>query len=261
MRAGPPAGIVVPAGVRAVAGARPLRAVWKNELGGITFDAGDWFIKWTPATSPIDPEAEQRRLEWASAFARVPAVVDHGRDAEGAWLVTRALPGASAVDDRWIADPARAVAAIGAGLRALHDALPVASCPFSWSVADRLADIGRRAAAGAVRSDRWHPDHAAYDLERALAAVANPPPIDRLVVCHGDTCAPNTLLDARGGFAGHVDLGALGVADRWADLAIATWSTRWNYGSGWEDGVLEAYGIARDEERTRYYRLLWDLGP
>jgi aminoglycoside phosphotransferase len=87
------------------------------------------------------------------------------------------------------------------------------------------------------------------------------PPVDKLVVYHRDSCAPNTLLTADGRCSGHVDLGELGVADRWADLAIATWSTTWNYGPGWETPLLDAYGIAPDPDRTRYYRLLWDLGP
>lgn len=87
------------------------------------------------------------------------------------------------------------------------------------------------------------------------------PEIDRLVVCHGDACSPNTLIDDRGCFAAHVDLGDLGLADRWADLAVATWSTRWNYGPGWEALLLEAYGIVPDPARTAYYRLLWDLDP
>jgi kanamycin kinase len=47
----------------------------------------------------------------------------------------------------------------------------------------------------------------------------------------------------------------------WADLAIATWSTNWNYGPGWELTLLEAYGVGPDPERTAYYRLLWELGP
>jgi kanamycin kinase len=81
------------------------------------------------------------------------------------------------------------------------------------------------------------------------------------VVCHGDACAPNTLLDEAGHFAGQIDLGSLGVGDRWADLAVATWSTLWNYGPGWEPALLDAYGVTPDEARTRYYRLLWDLGP
>jgi len=53
--------------------------------------------------------------------------------------------------------------------------------------------------------------------------------------------------------------GALGVADRWADLAIATWSTQWNYGPGWERHLLAAYGINRDLRRTAYYRFA--VGP
>jgi aminoglycoside phosphotransferase len=48
----------------------------------------------------------------------------------------------------------------------------------------------------------------------------------------------------------HVDLGALGVGDRWGDLAIATWSAEWNYGPGWEDALLRAYGVAPDPLRT-----------
>jgi kanamycin kinase len=150
---------------------------------------------------------------------------------------------------------------MGAGLRALHDALPVVSCRFSWSVAERLADVQRRAALGALDPARWHEDHHHLNLERALAVLSEPPSLDQLVVCHGDACAPNTLVGDDGRCIGHVDLGGLGVADRWADLAIATWSTRWNYGPGWEAALLDAYGIALDNDRTRYYRLLWDLGP
>jgi kanamycin kinase len=153
------------------------------------------------------------------------------------------------------------VAAIGAGLRAMHEALPVDGCPFSWSAAGRLADARRRATRGLLDPARWHPSHQALGVAAALERLAGVPPVDRLVVCHGDSCAPNTLLTGDGRCSGHVDLGELGVADRWADLAVATWSTTWNYGPGWETPLLDAYGIAPDPERTRYYRLLWELGP
>ena len=101
--------------------------------------------------------------------------------------------------------------------------------------------------------------HHALTVAEALEIVSDPPPTDAPVVCHGDACAPNTIVADDGRWSGHVDLGALGVGDRWADLAIATWSTTWNYGSGWEEPLLEAYGIDPDPQRTAYYRLLWDL--
>ncbi|CAG7650807.1 aminoglycoside 3'-phosphotransferase [Actinacidiphila bryophytorum] len=239
---GPPQGeTAVPAPITACAAGRPVLPVWVNRSGGTTFQLGDGegrlFAKWAPAGSGIDLGAEAARLRWAADFTPVPRVLDHGLDAAGQWLVTAGLPGESAVSPRWKADPKAAVRALGAGLRALHDRLPVDECPFSWSVERRRARDP--------------------DLDIALAAdpaLAVPPPVDRLVVCHGDACAPNTLLDEDGRWSAHVDLGALGVADRWADIAIAVWNLDYNYGPGWTDTFYEAYGIAPDPERVAFYR-------
>jgi aminoglycoside phosphotransferase len=266
MDAGPlGASIAVPACVTALAAGGRVRPVWRNELDGLTFEVGDdpdrCFVKWSPRTSRIDLSRERVRLAWAARHVRVPAVLGHGADADGTWLVTRALRGESAVAERWLREPERAVHAIGAGLRAFHDSLPVAECPFTWSLDERLADVRRRALLGTIEPSRWHADHRHLDLQRALAVLEHSPAVDRLVVCQGDACSPNTLIGDDGECAGHVDLGALGVADRWADLAIASWSTRWNYGHGWERALLAAYGVEPDESRTHYYRLLWDLGP
>jgi len=185
-------------------------------------------------TGPGDFAAEALRLTWAGRYIAVPLVLGVGED----WLHTAGLPGRSAVDPHWASDPGRAARAIGAGLRILHDALPVRDCPFDWSVPTRLARIPA----------------AARD------ALTVPPPIDRLVVCHGDACAPNTLIDDDGRCSGHVDLGDLGVADRWADLAVATLSLSWNYGGSWEGELLDAYGVEPDPARIDFYRRLWNAG-
>lgn len=262
--AGPPTQVPrVPDAVRALAGSASLRTVWQNALGGLTFalesTTSRAFVKWAPHGCGLDLAAEAVRLRWAGAFASVPRVLDEGGDEQGAWLVTTAVPGSSAVDERWREDPSSAVAAVGHGLRTLHDTLPVGDCPFSWSVEDRIEVARARAAEGLQDPHAWHPAHRALTIADALEVLASPPPVDRPVVCHGDPCTPNTLLTDDGRFSGHVDLGALGVADRWADLAVATWSTTWNYGPGWEEHLLDAYGIPPDRERTAYYRLLWDL--
>lgn len=261
----PSANVVIPVRVRKLIGTRSARPVWENELGGLTFEVGAdterCFLKWTPATSGIDLSQEVARLNWAGAFSPVPRVLAQGADDDGSWIVTAALGGENAVSDRWRAEPGRAASAIGEGLRALHEALPVHTCPFEWSVAGRLADAHRRAAAKQFDPARWHEVHRPLGVRQALRILADPPPVDQLVVCHGDACAPNTLLSADGSWSGHVDLGSLGTADRWADLAIATWSTEWNYGPGWQGTPLAAYGVDPDPDRIAYYRLLWDVGP
>lgn len=255
--------MAAPAAVEALAAGRPLSLAWVNAAGGLTFAAGTGpgrhFIKWVPPGAPVDLAAEAARLSWAQRFHPVPQPLAWSTGPAGSWLVTSALAGESAVSQRWQAEPATAVRAIGEGLRALHEALPVAECPFSWETGLRIADAQRQAAAGRLDPAAWHECHRPLGIARALELAADAPPTDRLVVCHGDACAPNTLLGTDGRWCGHVDVGLLGTADRWADLAVASWSTEWNYGPGWEPLLLAAYGIEPDPQRARYYRLLWDL--
>jgi kanamycin kinase len=214
--------VEVPGLVRRYAPDAELDAVWRNELGGLTFRDGERYLKWNPTGSGVDLDDERARLVWLAPRHPVPEVLDAARDDNGQLLVTRALPGEGAVTDGWKARPRDAVRAIAEGLRVLH-ALPTADCAFVC---------------------RWAP--------------ASGVPADDLVVVQGDACAPNTIIGSDGRFLGHVDLGLLGVADRWADLAIASRSLDWNYGPGWQDEFFAAYGIARDEQRIRHYRALCD---
>jgi kanamycin kinase len=269
LRGGPgdssPGATLIPASVIRLADGQETRLVWENE-DALTFelgqDPGRRFVKWAPPSGGLDLAAEAARMVWARPFTPVPEVLATGTDEDGSWLITAALPGTCAVRKWWKAEPATAVRAIGEGLRAMHESMPVADCPFSWTAEERVERARRNAAAGRTDPARdWQPEHLVYSIPQALELIAGIPPVDRLVVCHGDSCAPNTLLTDDGRWSGHVDLGALGVADRWADLAIATWSTTWNYGPGWQGPLLDAYGVAPDLDRTRYYRLLWDLSP
>lgn len=233
--------VAVPEVVAEIAGDDAVEAVWRNELGGVTFrlrgETGTRFVKWQPLRHrdgqremPIDLAVEARKLAWAGRFITVPTVLGQGANTDGAWVVTRGIDGTAAYDPRWRDDPETAVKAIATGLRRLHDALPVDECPWWGS---------------------WPAEHA-----------SELPLPEQLVVCHGDPCVPNTLIDADGRFAGHVDLGQLGVADRWSDLAIATYSISWeiNFGHNYDDLFFATYGIQRDEDRLRAYRELWDAG-
>lgn len=232
--------IAVPPRVRELARGAALTPLWVNAIGGVTFRTDDArVIKFGPLDAEVTMAAEAERMRWAARFTPVPIVLEVGNDDESEWLVTKDLSGESAVASRWLGNPEVAVRAVGRGLRQLHDALPVIEAPYSWTVPDRIANAAAR---GITVPD----------------AVRKPPPIDLLVVCHGDACCPNTVLDDEGNVLAHVDLGALGVADRWADIAVAAMSTGWNYGPDWEDTLIEAYGVEPDRERLAYYRALWN---
>jgi len=240
----PAAPVDVPDRVHDLAGDARLEPVWANDIGGLTFRASPaaghpFYIKWGPRNDEWNLRDEAERLRWAGHWIRVPEVIDQGQDATHEWLVTKAIDGDSAVHPRWVARPEIAVRAVGEGLRALHDALPVDDCPWDWAVESRIANAARR---GIRVPERFH----------------DAPPIDRLVVCHADACCPNTLIGDDGRWLAHVDLGLLGVGDRWGDIAVASMSTEWNYGPGWEDALIEAYGLEPDRERLAYYRELWN---
>lgn len=119
--------VVIPPAVAEIAGEVALHCVWRNELGGLTFEIPgvSRFLKWAPASSDLPLLEEATRLRWARRYASVPEVIDAGTAADkSTWLLTARLRGTSAVDERWKAAPRTAVRAIGEALRALHEALP-----------------------------------------------------------------------------------------------------------------------------------------
>jgi kanamycin kinase len=230
-------GIAVPPLVLRLAAGREVEAVWRNEIGGVTFSIGRGaeYVKYGPAHQEFDPDAEFERLRWVDRFVAVPRPLDHGTDGAGSrWLRTAGIPATSAVLGGWRQRPEVVVPELGRALRRFHDRVPAADCPWEWSIAARLAYRG---------------------LPENL--LGSWPELD-VVVCYGDACNPNFLLDAAGRCVAYVDLGNLGVGDRWADLAPALLSLGWNFGPGWEPVFLDAYGIACDAAKQDFYTRLWN---
>jgi aminoglycoside phosphotransferase len=210
---------------------------------------------------------ERDRLLWlATTDLPAPEVLDWTDDGETATLTTSAVAGVplselprSAVD--------RATAAFGGFLRRLHS-VSREDCPFERWLAVTVP-LAR------VNVDQGQVDDDDFDAEREgrtpaallgelleLRPRAEELEVGDLVVCHGDACLPNVLVDPDTfEVTGMIDVGRLGVADRHLDLALATRSasdTRLNpaYGPDAADAVLAAYGRSVDAWRLDFYRLL-----
>ncbi len=229
--------MVAPSVVRDLAAGRPIEAVWRNEIGGVTYSIGGGaeYVKYGPPHGEFDPEPEFARLHWVSTWVNAPRPIDHGVDVGGnRWLRTVGIPATSAVLGDWRNHPDVVVPELGRALRRFHDLVPVDGCSWEYSVDGRLADT----------------------------SIVPPPPAGRPaldpVVCHGDACNPNFLLDEAGHCVGYVDLGQLGVGDRWADLAPALLSLGWNFGEGWQPAFLEAYGMAANPAKQEFYTWVWN---
>ncbi|MEO3755081.1 APH(3') family aminoglycoside O-phosphotransferase [Streptomyces sp. B6B3] len=207
----------------------------------------------------LDLVAEGERLEWLRRHGIPAAEV---LDCRPGLLVTAELPGWSAAAP-WPAEARpRVVDALADLTRALH-ALPIADCPFDR----RLAVTIPEALATGPDLDDLDAERQGWTRERLVAELLATRPSEReeerdLVVCHGDLCVPNVILDPETcRVSGVLDTGRLGVADRWLDLAIATRSLAGDLnpqygGQAAADRYLTRYGVDPDPARITFYRLL-----
>lgn len=214
---------------------------------------------------------EVARLRWAAGRAPVPSVVvapgdtGSGAAATTGWLLTDAPPGVPADDPQHRMGSVEALlAALGAGLRRLHDTLPVDRCPFSAGLGTTLGRADQRLAEGDIDPDRLRGAYrhrtAAQLVDHLHATVPTEPEPDR-VVAHGDPCLSNLLVDPRSGLlSGVVGLGRLGVSDRYRDLAVVVRSLVDDLGPEVVWRFLDAYGVPHpDPARLEFYVLLDDL--
>jgi len=220
----------------------------------------DAYLKHARGAAAGELTHELLRLRWLGETGLpVPALLHFECGADEAWLLTRALPGRTAYD--WLLhEPERGpqiVAALAALLRRLH-ALPVAPCPFNAHHTLRLAHAHRRLVAGLIDAEDfdesrqgWTPEAVWQAMERLLPLSPDP------VVSHGDFSLDNVLLDAAGSVTGVIDLGRLGVADRYQDLAIL-WNCLGEFGDGLQQRMFEAYGLEQPDEGKLEFHLCLD---
>ncbi|MCW1820326.1 APH(3'') family aminoglycoside O-phosphotransferase [Mycolicibacterium conceptionense] len=236
-----------------------------GESGASVFRSADGsrYAKVVGAAGVADLAAERDRVAWAGEQGLpVPAVIDWHTTADGgARLITSAVAGVAA-DSLPEAALRAAWPGIVAALAALHGLAPT-SCPFS-----RELDVMLSRARAVVAADAVNPEFLSDDdrgvaatellarIEREAELRRRQEPADR-VVCHGDLCLPNIMVDPEGcTVEGFIDLGRLGVADRHADLALLLANTAETFPGFAADaaaGVAAGYPAEVDEQRLRFY--------
>ena len=247
----------------------PTRLAFLGERAQIALGRSDpmvWRVEHITETLFLKAEAihplselpgEAQRIQWLRSMP-VPAPQVRESFAEDGfhWLLMTAMPGADM--SQLAADPIELRNALATGLRLLH-ALDPADCPFDHPLDVRLADGSANVAAGRVDETDFDESRSGWTAQQVLDWVLqHRPTSEDLVVTHGDASLPN-IMALNGAFAGVIDCGRLGVADRWQDLAIACRSLVYNCGREHVAPFLATYGADWDEARYRYYCTLDEL--
>ncbi|WP_294330095.1 APH(3') family aminoglycoside O-phosphotransferase [uncultured Sphingomonas sp.] len=250
--------VAVPPGLAAaVAGGRWFRDT-VGESGCAVFrlagDAGDdLYLKAGRGAQLDDLVDEMVRLRWLAGRLPVPQLHAFLIEDGAGWLLTGRIPGRTAYQILEAApEQAPALAeSLGKFLRRLHD-LPAARCPFNADHRLRLAAAKDRLDAGLVAEDEF--DEARQGMsaqavwDEMLAAL--PPAFDR-VVTHGDFSLDNLFVEG-GAVSGCIDLGRVGIADPWQDLAIL-WHSLAEFGEEAPRRMLAAYGTALDPAQLDFH--------
>jgi len=177
-------------------------------------------------------DGERRRIEWLATFGLgSPTVLDWIATGDGACLLMSAVPGVPA-SDLTPADLIRAWPSIAQMLASLHE-LSLETCPFERTLLTMIDLASDVVARGAVNPAFLPPEDAQTPSTTLLARLREELPIRLaqeprdLVVCHGDPCLPNFLVDPETlRCTGMIDLGRLGVADLYADLSLLLTNAR-----------------------------------
>ncbi|MEU7138572.1 phosphotransferase [Nocardia sp. NPDC046473] len=237
--------IPLPPKVAALLGAAPTwSAEHEGRSGGVAFVNETYWVKRGPKAV-----AEHERLNWLrDRGIRLPEMVAFDGD-----VLVLADAGASSLAAG--SGAASVGTVMGELLRKLHR-IPVAECPFDGRLDVVLPQARRQVIEGLVDLDDFEEENRDLGPGNVLAQLlAERPDDEDLVVAHGDFTPPNVLEGAI-----LLDVGALGVADRYRDLALAVRDLRDDFGEDEVTAFFTAYGLTEpDHRRLEYYRLLDEL--
>jgi len=220
--------------------------------------APDLYLKHGRGSVAEDITDEMARLVWLAPRVAVPVLTHFTRDADSAWLVTRALGGETAYQ-LLEAEPEQrgmVVDALADFLRRLH-AIPPVDCPFIADHRHRLRRARARIDAGLVDEDDFDGARRGWSAEQiwvelmSLSSFAAEP-----VVTHGDYSLDNLLL-RDGSVLGCLDVGRAGVADRYQDIAIV-WNCLGEFDDALRERFLDRYGAHPLDRRRLDFHLMLD---
>ena len=215
---------------------------------------------------------EQNMVTWLDGQVPVPEIpVYYAEDGIAYTLMTK-VKGKMLCDEEYLNNPKQLIRCVAEGLRMLWK-VDVTHCPFRTSrLENRLKQARHNVENNLVDMDNVDPETFGEggfrNPEELLRWLERNRPQEDIVLTHGDFCLPNIFAEGNR-ISGFIDLGKMGPADRWQDIAIALRSLKDNFAGNHNGGkkyldftpqmLLDELGLDMDYEKQRYYALLDEL--
>lgn len=217
-----------------------------------------------------EAENEYIIMEWLKNKLPVPHVLAR-ETAEGkSWLLMTRVQGKMSCDEEYMKNPMELTGLLADALKLLWQT-DITECPCIWNIDRKLEMAKYWVEHNMVDTDNVEPDtygeNGFASPKELFQWLTENKPDEEPVLSHGDFCLPNIMFEGKE-LKGYIDLGRMGVADRWQDIALCYRSLLHNYsgkygGKSYEgfnpEMLFEMLGIEPDWEKIRYYILLDEL--
>lgn len=262
--------IYLPAEISVLVGRRKMvgENIGMSEASVLMCD--DLVLKIHPQSAEAENEALAAR--WAAGKLPVPKIEAYQVENGMVYTLMSRLPGKMLCDDHWMTQPVKLAELLAEALQMLWS-VEAADCPNEVSPLEkRLRSARENVEQGRVDVNHVEPETFGPGgfpgPEALLRWLEDNRPTEDRVLTHGDLCLPNVFAE-KGHISGFIDLGKMGPADRWQDIALARRSLRHNFAGkytgnrpypGYDPALLmDILGLRPDPEKERYYLLLDEL--
>lgn len=209
-------------------------------------------------------------MEWLKNKVPVPEIIEECSENGSNYLLMTKIPGKMACDEEFLKNPSVLVSVLAEAMKLLWS-IDISDCPIKNDLSTVLSAAEYRVEHGLVDVSDAEADTFGKDgfesPEKLLEWLFDNRPKEDFVLSHGDFCLPNIFIE-KSRLSGFVDIGRMGAADRWQDIALCSRSLEHNFSGRFggkkypgysRDMLFDALGIEPDEDKLRYYILLDEL--
>lgn len=209
-------------------------------------------------------------MGWMEGKIPAPKVLCHEIADGKSYLLMSRVPGVMSCDETYLEQPDVLMTALAEGMMLLWNT-DTAGCPQTRLLDDLLEEAKFRVEHGLVDLQNVEPEtfseNGFRNPEHLLQWLLGNKPDSVPVLAHGDYCLPNIFLQD-GELSGFIDVGDMGIGEKWRDIALCYRSLRHNFDGTYgrthhkEFGpnlLFEKLEIQPDWKQIRYHLLLDEL--
>lgn len=186
---------------------------------------------------------EHAIMDWLEDKIFVPKCLCNLTENGINYLLMSKIPGKMSCDNDFMNDPKFLISIIADSMKELWR-IDISDCPVKNDLSTMLSAAAYRVEHGLVNVDDAEPDTFGKEGFKSPESLLNwlydGRPEEDFVLSHGDFSLPNIFIN-EGKFSGFVDLGRMGMADKYQDIAICCRSLHHNFSGIYSGFSYEGY--------------------